>query len=239
MVSVHGEAAFEAAIEGALLSRGWVAGQSANYRRDLGLDAAVLFEFIEEAQPKQWAALAKVHGGAEQAKVKFAKRLAAQIDARGTVDVLRRPVEDTGVKIRLAFFKPGHALTPELGALYDMNRLVVTRQAHAMESNPQDSLDLLLLVNGLPVATAELKNQITSQTVEHAKAQYRTDRNPKDVVFSKRALVHFAVDQDLVFLTTRLAGVNTQFLPFNQGSGGAGEPGGAGNPVTDQGYATA
>lgn len=236
---IHTESAFEAAIERALLPQGWLAGRSANYRRDLGLDPVVLFEFIEESQPKQWAALVKVHGGVEQAKFKFAKRLAMQIDSRGTIDVLRRPVDDTGVKIRLAFFKPGHALTPELGLLYEANRLVMTRQAHAMESNPRDSLDMLLLVNGLPVATAELKNQITNQTVEHAKEQYRRDRNPKDLVFAKRTLVHFAVDQDLVFIATRLAGPDTQFLPFNQGSGGAGNAGGPGNPVTDQGYGTA
>ena len=94
-------------------------------------------------------------------------------------------VEDMGVKIHLAFFAPAHALTPELRALYDANRLVVTRQVHHSESNPQDSVDLLLLVNGLPVATAELKNQMTGQTVEHAKAQYRQDRNPKDLLFAR------------------------------------------------------
>lgn len=239
MSDVTKESAFEAAIEAHLLGNGWQQGAAAHYRRDLGMDTAVLFEFIGATQPKQWERLIGVHGGANQAQAKFAKRLAAEIDSRGTIDVLRRGVEDTGVKIRLAFFKPGHALTPNLTALYGENRLVVTRQAHVSESNTQDSVDLLLIVNGLPVATAELKNPLTGQTVEHAKEQYRTDRNAKDLIFAKRTVVHYAVDPDLVFLTTRLEGADTYFLPFNQGSGGPGRPGGKGNPATTAGYRTA
>lgn len=173
------------------------------------------------------------------AQAKFAKRLAAEIDSRGTMDVLRRGVEDLGVKIRLAFFKPAHALTPELGALYDANRLVVTRQVHHSESNPHDSLDILLLLNGLPIATAELKNQATGQTVDHAIAQYRGDRTAKDLIFDQRTVVHVAVDQDQVFLTTRQQDDDTYFLPFNQGSGGPGRPGGKGNPPNPAGYRTA
>ncbi len=239
MASAHGEGAFETAIEAHLIADGWMQGSASHYRRDLGLDTAVLFEFIGATQAKAWDRLVGLHGGADQAQLKFAKRLAAEIDARGTVDVLRRGVEDLGVKIRLAFFKPAHALTPDLLALYDANRLVVSRQVHHSESNPQDSLDLLLLVNGLPVATAELKNQVTGQTVEHAKRQYRFDRNPKDLIFDRRTVVHFAVDQDLVFLTTRLEGEKTRFLPFNQGSGGPGREGGKGNPPNPHGYRTA
>lgn len=235
----HREAAFEGAIEAHLLASGWQQGTASHYRRDLGLDTAVLFEFIGATQAKAWNRLIALHGGAGQAQAKFAKRLAAEIDSRGTIDVLRRGVEDTGVKIRLAFFKPGHALTPNLTALYDANLLVVTRQAHMSESNTQDSVDLLLLVNGLPVATAELKNPLTGQSVEDAKEQYREDRNAKDLVFAKRTVVHFAVDPDLVFLTTRLEGQDTYFLPFNQGSGGPGMPGGKGNPPTTSGYRTA
>jgi len=239
MASVHGEGAFESAIESHLLANGWVRGSASHYRRDLGLDTAVLFGFIGATQPKVWDRLVGVHGGVDQAQAKFAKRLAAEIDARGTVDVFRRGVEDLGVKIRLAFFKPAHALTPDLLSLYDANRLIVSRQVHHSESSPQDSLDLLLLVNGLPVATAELKNQVTGQTVEHAKRQYRFDRNRKDLVFDRRTVVHFAVDQDLVFLTTRLEGERTRFLPFNQGSGGPGREGGKGNPPNPNGYRTA
>lgn len=239
MTTVRGERAFEDAIEAHLLGHGWVQGAVSNYRRDLGLDTAVLFEFLGATQARQWDRLVALHGGANEAQHKFAKRLAAEIDARGTMDVLRRGVEDLGVKIRLAFFKPAHALTPDLLALYEANRCVVSRQVHHSESNPQDSLDLLLLVNGLPVASAELKNQVTGQTVEHAKRQYRRDRNPRDLIFDRRTVVHFAVDQNLVFLTTRLAGDDTSFLPFNQGSGGPGRPGGKGNPPKPGGYRTA
>lgn len=239
MASEHSEGAFESAIEAHLLANGWVQGSPSHYRRDLGLDTAVLFEFIGATQAKAWDRLVGLHGGADQAQLKFAKRLAAEIDARGIVDVLRRGVEDMGVKVRLAFFQPAHALTPDLLALYDANRLVVSRQVHHSESNPQDSLDLLLLMNGLPIATAELKNQVTGQTVEHAKKQYRFDRNPRDLVFDRRTVVHFAVDQDLVFLTTRLEGEKTRFLPFNQGSGGPGREGGKGNPPNKAGYRTA
>jgi type I restriction enzyme, R subunit len=239
MTGVHTESAFESAIEDHLLASDWVSGSAAHYRRDLGLDTAVLFEFVGATQINAWNKLVVLHGGVDQAQQKFAKRLAEEIDSRGTIDVLRRGVEDVGVRIRLAFFKPAHALTADLGALYEANRLVVTRQVHHSESNPHDSIDMLLSLNGLPISTVEVKNQATEQTVEHAKAQYRKDRNPKDLLFDKRTVVHFAVDQDLVFLTTRLAGDATVFLPFNQGSGGPGRPGGKGNPPTTTGYRTA
>ena len=129
-MSVHTESAFESAIEAHLLANGWVQGAAASYRRDVGLDTAMLFAFIGATQFKAWNRLVALHGGADHAQDKFAKRLASEIDSRGTIDVLRRGVDDLGVKIRLAFFKPAHALTAELGVLYDANRLVVTRQVH-------------------------------------------------------------------------------------------------------------
>lgn len=240
MSSGHTEKAFESSIEARLLANGWVSGTASNYRRELGLDTAVLFEFIGATQVKAWERLIGLHGGADLAQAKFAKRLAAEIDSRGTIDVLRRGVTDLGVKIDLAYFRPAHALTPGLQVLYAANRVTVYRQVHHSESNPQASVDVLLGVNGLPVATAELKiADFTGQTVEHAKSQYRTDRNPKDLIFRARTVVHFAVDSDLVFLTTRLAGKATQFLPFNQGSGGPGRPGGQGNPPNPNGARTA
>ena len=119
------------------------------------------------------------------------------------------------------------------------NRLGVVRQLHHSESRPADSVDVALFVNGIPTATAELKNPLTHQTVSDAMAQYRTDRNPADLIFKHRAVVHFAVDPDQVYMTTRLAGQDTVFLPFNQGSGGAGRAGGAGNPLNPDGYRTA
>jgi type I restriction enzyme R subunit len=167
-----------------------------------------------------------------------AKRVADEVTARGTVDVLRRGVKDSGVSFRVAFFAPANGLTPSLWESYEANRLAVVRQLHHSESRPQDSLDVTLLVNGIPTATAELKNPLTGQSVADAMEQYRTDRNPADLIFKHRAVVHFAVDPHQVYMTTRLAGAGTVFLPFNQGSGGAGHAGGAGNPVNPNGYAT-
>nr|WP_276612002.1 DEAD/DEAH box helicase family protein [Kineococcus vitellinus] len=138
----------------------------------------------------------------------------------------------------MAQFKPAHGITATLQADYAANRLTVIRQVHHSESNPHDSIDLLLSVNGIPVATAELKNPLTGQGVEQAKKQYRQDRNPADLIFAKRTIVHFAVDPDLVFLTTTV-GKGAYFLPFNQGSDGPGRPGGQGNPSNLVGYRTA
>ncbi|MGD9988620.1 type I restriction endonuclease subunit R [Pseudonocardia sp.] len=221
------------------MANNWVAGAASNFRRDLGLDTAVLFEFIGATQATKWAQLIRLHGGANEAQAKFGRRLAAEIDSRGTMEVLRHGVEDLGIKIRLAFFKPAHSLTPALVGLYDANRLVITRQVHHSETNPHDSLDVLLLLNGLPIATAELKNQVTGQNVEHAKTQYRNNRSAKDLIFDRRTVAHFAVDQDQVFLTTRLRGDDTYFLPFNEGSEGPGRAGGKGNRSNSVGYRTA
>jgi type I restriction enzyme R subunit len=150
-------------------------------------------------------------------------------------------VRDRGANVALAYFKPTHGLTPDLVALYEENRLLVYRQVHHSESNNHQSVDLLLGLNGIPIATAELKNPFTGQTVEDAIHQYQdpAQRNPKDTIFARRCLAHFAVDPTLVFVTTRLAGASTVFLPFNQGSGGAGNEGGRGNPDNPHGHRTA
>ena len=144
-----------------------------------------------------------------------------------------------GVSFRLAFFAPANGLTKALWERYDANRLSVVRQLHHSESNPADSVDLTLFVNGIPTATAELKNPLTQQSVGHAMRQYQRDRNPSDLIFRARTLVHFAVDPNQVYMTTRLAREQTRFLPFNQGSGGAGQKGGAGNLANPDGYDTA
>ncbi len=199
-----------------------------------GLDTAELFAFIEATQAQPWADLVKAHGGnPDTARAQFIQRLAAQIDERGTVDVLRHGVIDQNVTIRLAFFKPAHGLTPELVQRYEANRLTITRQL-PYEPNSAKTLDLCLFVNGLPVATAELKNPLTGQTVDHAIRQYRQDRDPKNVTLGRRVLVHFAVDPSRVAMTTKLSGEQTRFLPFNRG-----HEGGAGNPPNPNGHRTA
>jgi type I restriction enzyme R subunit len=207
---------------------------SLDFNATLGLDTAELFSFIEQTQPMAWAALVKAHGGnPATARTKFATRLAAKLDQNGTLDVLRHGVRDQQVDISLAYFKPAHGLTPQLVERYDANRLTVTRQLPYDPASTK-TLDLCLFVNGIPVATAELKNHLTGQTIEDAKKQYREDRDPNNLTLSRRTLIHFAVDPDSVAMTTRLAGERTGFLPFNLG-----HDLGAGNPPNPLGHRTA
>jgi len=206
---------------------------SGDFDAGRGIDTAELFAFIEATQVEPWAQLVKLHGGnAESARRRFLDRLASELDDRGTVDVLRHGVMDQNVEIRPAFFKPAHGLTPELEERYQNNRLTVTRQL-PYEPNATKTLDLCLFVNGLPVATAELKNELTGQGVEDAINQYRTDRDARNVTLGRRAVVHFAVDPLRVAMTTRLSGASTRFLPFNLG-----HDGGAGNPPKSSGHRT-
>jgi type I restriction enzyme R subunit len=232
------ERAFEEHIARSLVERGGygevkVGNASGDFDAGRGLDLTELFSFIRETQPEAWTQLAKRHGGETKAQGRFAERLVKELDARGTVDVLRYGVVDLGITIRLAFFKPAHGLTRELVGRYEANRLTVTRQL-PYEADSNRTLDLALFVNGLPVATAELKNALTGQGVEDAKEQYRKRRDPKNVTLARRAVVHFAVDTEQVAMTTRLAGGSTRFLPFNRG-----HEGGRGNPPNPQGHRTA
>ena len=235
------EALFEDAITAHLTGAGGYALCKVGTRADAvvdfdptrGIDIVELFGFIGATQQDAWDDLTRAHGGDEHvARAKFAQRLAGQLDERGTVDVLRHGVMDQNVHINLAFFKPAHGLTPDLLERYEKNILTVTRQL-PFDPGSTKTLDLCLFVNGVPVATAELKNQLTGQSVEHSIAQYRESRDPKNVTLSRRALVHFAVDADRVAMTTKLAGQATRFLPFNLG-----HDGGAGNPPNPNGHRT-
>uniref|UniRef100_UPI00248DB251 type I restriction endonuclease n=1 Tax=Dermacoccus nishinomiyaensis TaxID=1274 RepID=UPI00248DB251 len=232
-MTVTQEKAFEANIEAHLLGAGWTSVHPTTYDRKRGLFPDEVIAFVEASQPKAWAQLVTRHGGEPAAREKFVTVVQQQVDHRGTLDVLRNGVKDSGVPVKLCYFKPASGLNDEMQRRYDANRLGVVRQLHHSESNPRDSLDLALVVNGLPVASAELKNPLSGQGIEHAMAQYRSDRNPADLVFASRMLVHFAVDPHAVAMTTRLAGSATRFLPFNQGSAGPGHPGSAGNPPVD------
>lgn len=234
------ERGFEDVITGSLVEAGgyrvckW--GNKPEWAGDfnpkLGLDTAELLAFIEETQPAAMKRLLEVHNGADGVRQQFGDRLARQLDERGAVDVLRHGVNDHGIEVRLAYFKPAHGLTPELTERYLANRLTVTRQL-PYEAGAAKTLDLCLFVNGIPVATTELKNPLTHQTVEHAKRQYREDRDPANVTLGRRALVHFAVDPDLVEMTTKLEGLKTRFLPFNRG-----DAGGKGNAPDPTGHRT-
>ena len=235
------ERAFEDTIERWLATYGNYSNSvTDDFDAVLGLDTKQLFAFLDATQFEKLDQLAqRAYGGdTERAKSGLTARLAKELDNRGTVDVLRNGITDRGVDISVAFFKPAHGLTQELIKRYEANRVTVSRQL-AYERGSNKTLDLCLLVNGIPTATAELKNPLTGQTVEHAKKQYREDRDARNTTLSNRAIVHFAIDPDSVFMTTRLEGVNTRFLPFNQGTGGAGNVGGAGNPFSNVGYRTA
>ena len=232
------EKAFEEHIANSLVERGGyrevkVGNASGDFDAGRSLDLAELFAFIEATQPEAWQRLVKLHGDVSKARRQFVDRLVKELDSRGTVDVVRHGVVDLGVTMRLAYFKPAHGLTPELVGRYEANRLTVTRQL-PYETGSNKTLDLTLFVNGLPVATAELKNALTGQDVEDAKAQYRKDRDPKNVTLARRTVVHFAVDTEQAAMTTRLAGGSTRFLPFNRGHGL-----GKGNPANPQGHRTA
>src|SRR5579884_358069 len=233
MPTDHTEKGFEQAIESHLLSHGYARGDASRFDPRLALDPHTLVGFLKDTQPKEWAKLSAIYGTEADAKV--VQTIARDLDNRGLLDCLRHGVTDRGVKLRLAFFKPASGINPQTLALYGQNVLTVARQVHYSEKHGGLSVDLVLGVNGLPVATAELKNPFTGQTVEHARTQYR-DRDPREPLFQfkKRALVHFAVDPDEVFMTTRLDGKKTVFLPFNKGRAG-----GKGNPDNPDGWKTA
>lgn len=228
------EANFEDEIvEHLTASGGYITGHTSTFDPELGLDTAELVAFIGETQATKWEQLvSRYGGGAAQAAAGFARRVADEMGRRGVVDVLRGGVKDHMLDFALAFFRPATTMNETRAAQYAANRLTVTRQLRYSTRHTK-TLDLGLLVNGILVATAELKNPLTGQTVDHAMAQYKTDRDPTDPVL-RRALVHFAVDPYLVYMTTRLQKGKTTFLPFNRG-----DAGGKGNPAIPGGYATA
>jgi type I restriction enzyme R subunit len=220
----HTESAFESAIVGHLTSNGWHQGNASDFSSDLAFDKKAVLSFIQTSQPKEWIKLQSYYK--DETESKFIQRLFKELDLRGMLDVIRHGITDSGVKFKLAYFRPDSGLNPETIELYKNNKLYVARQVFFSSKNNK-SIDLLLSLNGLPVATIELKNHFTGQTVKEAMEQYRTSRDPKELLFQfkKRALVHFTLDPDEVYLTTKLDSVNTRFLPFNKGfNNGAGNP---------------
>ena len=227
MTPVISEYAFEEAIERALLREsaegGYRKRRLEDYDRGLCLMPADVVDFLLATQPKEWEKL-RQHYGAD-VKPRFLGRLSREIGRRGALDVLRNGVKDSGCRFRLAYFRPASGLNEELRRLHAANLFAVVRQLRFSDKGGQ-SLDLALFLNGIPIFTAELKNPLNGQDVEDAIRQYKTARDPREPLLAYgRCLAHFAVDPDLVFVTTRLAGPATRFLPFNQGRyGGAGNP---------------
>ncbi len=241
-VGLHHEIAFENDICDYLAAHGWLyaEGDAAKYDRTLALYPPDVLAWVQETDPDGWQTLVKNHG--QSAEATLLKRLRDVLNQSGTLAVLRNGFDVLGLKnaVRMAQFKPALAMNPEIMDRYSANRLRVVRQVRYSLNN-ENSIDLVLFLNGIPVATVELKTDFT-QNVDDAIFQYKQDRDPHPkgkkpeplLSFPYGALVHFAVGSGLVRMTTRLAGMKTRFLPFDQGDGGA-----AGNPLNDDGYRTA
>lgn len=240
------EAQFQQDIIRAMTAQGWLTGPASGYDRATALYTEDFLAYFKSAWPERWDKFAKANPGNPDAVL--VQKLVRELEQGGALEVLRHGFKVPGVKIEACSFKPDHGMNPETLQRYRCNRLRVVPEVsyspHAREGAYNPRLDLVLFVNGIPTATLELKSQF-KQSVENAKRQYRQDRPVKDpltrkpeplLTFKRGALVHFAVSQDEVAMTTQLAGKDTSFLPFNLGS----LDGGAGNPPApdDSQYAT-
>jgi type I restriction enzyme R subunit len=229
------EKAFETYVEQILLAKGWQQGSVSAWDQERALFPGQIVAFIAATQPQLWEAMRGQHGA--QLEPMLLSTLVKELAIKGSLYVLRHGFKFYGKTFRLATFKPAHGLNDEVLAQYQANRLTVTRQV-ACHPGDHSTVDLVFAVNGLPVATCELKNPWTGQSWRHAVRQYQEDRNPRAPLFAfkERALVHFAADPDEVHMTTRLAGGKTFFLPFNRGSHPGAVQCGAGNPQHACGY---
>ena len=228
---MHKETNFENIIEKELLDlSGYQKGNPSDYDPETALFPKEIINFIQTTQPKQWKNYAKTNPNDTQKNI--IDSLSKELKSRGMLDILRNGFKCYGKTLRVAYFQPNTGMNPETLALYQQNRLTITRQVNIKSGGIPD---ILLSLNGLPIATIELKNPLTEQTYQNAIHQYRTERDAKDplFVFKQRCLVHFAVDTEEVWMTTKLAGENTHFLPFNKGNHH-----GAGNPPGDDEYRT-
>ncbi len=233
------EKQFENDIEYSLLTYGgYEKGNPKAFDRTVALDVATLISFVKATQPKSWEKYETIYG--TSCEKSFVERFCKEVRSLGLLSVLRHGFKDRGITFRVVYWKPETSINQTAQAQYERNVLHCTRQLHYSVSN-ENSIDIVLFINGIPVVSMELKNQFTGQDTDNAIRQYKFDRASKDTIFEfkNRVLVHFAVDLYNVFMTTRLQGANTYFLPFNQGSNGSGNVGGKGNPQNPDGYQTA
>ena len=236
------EKRFEQDIETWLTSpaAGWTKTtfQESHYDATKGLDIETLIQFVKETQEKKWARYEKVVGA--DPVESFYKRFEQEVSQHGILHVLRKGIRDRGVHFKIVQLRPSSTLNEDITRDYQANKTQVIRQ-FAYSPHNRNTIDMVLSINGIPLIAVELKNQLKGQSVEHAKKQFMFDRDPKEIVFqfNHRILVYFAVDLNQAWMTTKLSGKKTFFLPFNQGSNGAGNVGGAGNPENSKGYQTA
>ncbi len=233
-MNITTENTFETALVQSLVEfGGYTQGNAPDYSPELGMFKYEIISFLQKSQPKRWAKIVAIHG--EDAENRVIQRLYKELDLRGSLDVLRNGFIDYGVRFQMVFFQPASTLNPDAIELYNKNDLKVYRQIYYSSKN-NNSVDVLLSLNGIPIATLELKNQFTGQNVGNALKQYSETRDNREILFAfkKRTLVHFAVDQDDVFMTTKLDGRKTYWLPFNKGN-----QNGKGNPINSNGYKTA
>ena len=230
----------EADIERYLLTEGgYIKGNQTNYDKEKAIDLKMLIHFIKTSQPKAWTRFEKKYGA--KAENQLYKTFQADVLRYGLIYVLRHGLDDFGIKLKLCYFAPASTLNEELVAKYNQNILTCTRQ-FAYSTQNHNTIDMVLSLNGIPLIALELKNQITGQSIENSKKQWREDRDPKEMLFhfNNRILAYFGVDLYEAAVATELKGEKTFFIPFNQGSNGAGNVGGAGNPArTDGHYVTA
>lgn len=236
MPGQHTEQAFETAIEYHLTTNGgYLKGDRENFDTSCSIFPKDVISFIKSTQPREWEYLFNIQK--EKTEETLIDYLCRALDSEyeGCLSVLRHGFKCFGKTFRVAYFAPASGMNPDIQRSYESNKLTITRQLR-YSSRHANTLDVTIALNGIPVATAELKNPMTNQTHQHARNQYKNDRDPTDLIFQyrKRTLVHFALDTDEVYMTTRLDGRKTYFLPFNKGC-----QGGAGNPNNPTGYKTA
>jgi len=219
---------FEEHIEAHLNQSGYRSLQSSHYNKPLCLIHSETLRFIQLTQLETYQKLERQYG--KDTPQKLMLRINNQVKSRGVLDVLRKGIRDRGCHFNLTYFQPASGMNPNHQRLYDQNRFALIRQLHYAERNKK-SLDMVLFLNGLPLATMELKNSLTGQVLTDAEKQYRADRDPREPLFQfKRCLVHFAVGNEKVSMTTHLQGRQTRFFPFNKDTE---------NPVNPKGHKTA
>lgn len=231
------EKRFEQDIETYFLNHGFRKVLPSTYDKEKMLFSDVLEKFVSTTQPKAWARYTKLYGAS--AVDKLTRRVNTAISESNVLDVLKKGIKDMGIEIKLCYFKPSSNLNQDLVKLYEGNICGITRQFPYSKNN-NNTIDTVLSINGIPLFAFELKDQLKGQDVNNAMRQWKEDRNPKEPIFKfgQRFLCYFAIDLYDAFMTTELKGEYTRFLPFNQGSNGAGNPGGKGNPKNDEGYPT-